>query len=911
MNLTRTLNWSGALRRQLNATPELADWLEEHSTHPINPERISDWFDVLQTASGNPSDPEQLKQHLRILRRYVFFTLMQRDLQAKASLAEVGTAMSFLADLSVSKAYQCVSHELSRAHGIPRDAKTGAPLEMLIVAMGKWGGSELNVSSDIDIITLYAEDGDTDGPRPRSHHEYFGRLTQRMLPLLSQTTAAGHVFRTDVRLRPDGDAGALAWSLNALEHYFMYQGREWERYAWIKARVLPVQAFAGSRPVLAAQRLEQLRVPFVYRKYFDFDALAALRELRERIRQDWERKVVAKDSLESTHNIKLGDGGIREIEFVVQLNQLIRGGRWPSLQQQNLHAAVHAQVQADVMDAELAQPLLNAYEFLRRTEHFLQYREDQQTHLLPTDPEQIALLADSLGMDTARFNAELHQHRSFVQQSFHDAFRIAGVDKKSVSRSVTPNTQLDLPAPCAETDPHLLEIESQRLLQSHRIQRLPSFSLSRLQQLLPLVRAAASQTEDPIETNKRVHGILEHISNRSSYLALLLEYPETIHRLTAMAGASPWAAHYLSQYPLVLDSLIEWKHLLESPDFLSLGEQLRLELDACVLPNGQADVERQMNLMRDLQHQVSFQLLAQDLAGLLTVERLADQLSALADMLLAETIYRTWPLAQPRNTSSYTDQPHFAVVAYGKLGGKELGYASDLDLVFLYDDPDQDAVETYVRLGRRMVSWLTTLTSSGRLYEVDMRLRPDGDAGLIAVSIDGFEKYQSQQAWSWEHQAITRARFVAGDPNIGARFEKVRQAILLRERDPLQFKHQVIDMRAKIAQAHPNPSGLFDIKHDQGGMVDIEFITQYLVLCYAHHHPALLNNLGNIALLGIAADYGLIPTALTEPAIQAYRTFRRYQHNLRLQGATVARLPQAQVQKERDAVCALWQTVMD
>lgn len=909
MNFESTVNWSGALRRQLSATPDFADWLLEHSKFEVNAVSIQNWFDEL--APTHDSDPQEaLKQQLRLLRRRVFFSLMLRDISARASLAEVGSAMSFLADLSVSKAYQQVSHDLSHAHGTPIDPTTGAPLEMLIVAMGKWGGNELNVSSDIDLITLYSHDGETTGRRSRSHHEYFGRLTQRMLPILSQMNAYGQVFRTDLRLRPDGDAGPLAWSLNALEQYFLQQGREWERYAWIKGRLLDVQSHPDSQPQNGQHRLEDLRIPFVYRKYFDFDALAALRDLRERIRQDWHRKVIAKDSLESTHHIKLGDGGIREIEFVVQLNQLIRGGRWPSLQQQNLHTAVQAQVQADLMDEDLARQLLKAYEFLRRTEHMLQYREDEQTHLLPTEANDYAALADTLGMETEHFRSELDAHRAFVHQSFQDAFRIAGVDKKSSSSALPVSTPTEENL-SERADPHVLELESQRLLNSHRIQRLPEHSLSRLKRVLPLLRQAALSMDEPIEANKRTHQIVEQIASRSSYLALLLEYPETIQRLTKMASASPWATHYLSQYPLVLDSLIEWQSLMEAPDFEALSEQLRLELDACLLPNGQADIERQMNLMRDMQHQVSFQLLAQDLAGLLTVEALADQLSALADMLLAETIYRTWPLAHPRQQAPVPSEPHFAVIAYGKLGGKELGYASDLDLVFLYEDPDQQAVERYVRLGRRMVSWLTTLTSSGRMYEVDMRLRPDGDAGLIAVSIDGFEKYQSHQAWSWEHQAITRARFVAGDAQIGARFERVRQDILLQERDPATFKQKVIEMRDKISQAHPNHSGLFDIKHDRGGMVDIEFITQYLVLCYAHQHPALLNNLGNIALLGIAAQRQLIPADLAQEAISAYRTFRRYQHSLRLQGAAVARLPLTQVHNERDAVMALWQAVMD
>lgn len=915
MELANSIQWSGALRRQLYATPAFSDWLMEHSKNEITPRVIQDWYQALSqpAASSVSAAPAQevLKQQLRLLRRQVFFALMLRDVEQRSSLAEIGTAMSYLADLSVSKAYEFCSQEMAAAHGTPLDPNTGAPLEMLIIAMGKWGGGELNVSSDIDLISLYSHDGDTAGPRPRSHHEYFGRLTQRMLPILSQINAFGQVFRTDLRLRPDGDAGPLSWSLNALENYFLQQGREWERYAWLKGRVLNLKSHAQSLPQSYQERLENLRIPFVYRKYFDFDALAALRELRERIRQDWHRKVIAKDSLESKHNIKLGDGGIREIEFVVQLNQLIRGGHWPSLQQQNLHAAIQAQVQADLMDTELAQTLYKAYMFLRRTEHFLQYHNDEQTHLLPVDANTYSLLAETMGMDTATFTATLNTHRANVHEAFQNAFRIVGVEKKTAT--ATPPTPTTAPSTASgtenPTDATLLA-QSNQLLQSSRIQRLPPYSTKRLQTLLPLFRAAAQHSTDPIETNKRTHSIIEHIASRSSYLALLLEYPATIQRLTNMAGASPWATHYLSQYPLVLDSLIEWQSLMETPDFEAIAEQLHTELDACLLPNGKADIERQMNLMRDMQHQISFQLLAQDLEGLLTVETLADQLSALADLLLAETLHRTWPLANPKQNSTALAAPHFAVIAYGKLGGKELGYASDLDLVFLYDDPNQEAVERYVRLGRRMVSWLTTLTSSGRMYEVDMRLRPDGDAGLIAVSIDGFEKYQSLQAWSWEHQAITRARFVAGDAQIGARFERVRQEILLQQRDPQAFKQEVIAMREKIAEVHPNRSDLFDLKHDRGGMVDIEFITQYLVLCYAHKYPALLNNLGNIALLGIAAQQQLIPRALSDEAINAYRLFRRYQHNLRLQGAAAARLPLDQVQPHRHAVLALWHAVM-
>ncbi len=391
--------------------------------------------------------------------------------------------------------------------------------------------------------------------------------------------------------------------------------------------------------------------------------------------------------------------------------------------------------------------------------------------------------------------------------------------------------------------------------------------------------------------------------------------------------ASPWAAQYLNQYPLLLDSLIEWRTLMQAPDFSSIADQLHSDLDACLLPDGQPDIEQQMNLMRDTQHQITFQLLAQDLEGQLTVEALADQLSALADMLLQATISRVWPLVQPRNnavpkpviqTPGLTDTPEveelapprFAIIAYGKLGGKEIGYASDLDLVFIYDDERENAGELYAKLGRRVTSWLSTMTSSGRLYEVDLRLRPNGDAGLLAASLDAFTDYQLRQAWPWEHQALTRARFVAGHSDIALRFDALREQILLLPRDPEQLKQDVLSMRDKITAGHPNRSPDFDLKHDRGGMVDVEFVTQYLVLSHAHKHPVLLGNLGNIALLQLAAQEGLLPTALATLAADAYRSLRKRQHALRLQGAERARVSGDELVQERDAVRRLWEVVI-
>lgn len=915
--INKALEWSGALRRKTGSNKEFAEWLDQAATNTVDNSLIRQWFNELrQESPAGPAMPcVDARRILRRLRERVFFTLMVRDINGTASLAEVTEATSLLADLAVTQAYQSVAAELADVHGVPRDPHTGHPQEMLIIGMGKLGGKELNVSSDIDLVMLYGEEGETDGRRKISNHEFYGKVTQRMMPVLSEPDADGQVFRTDLRLRPDGDSGPLAWSLDALEHYLVAQGREWERYAWLKARAIPVTAFEGSNIQTQISQLESLRVPFVYRKYFDFDALSALRQLRERIRQDWQRRAQARTGVDATHNIKLGDGGIREVEFIVQLNQLIRGGRMPSLQKRGLLPALRRQKDAGVIPTDIADKLHDAYCFLRRTEHMLQYREDEQTHLLPVDPGLRRQLAVAMGMEPAEFESTLAEHRKFVNQTFRNAFRLAGMgesDEDSSAPSSREGSLGDYVADRLGDQAGTLAERIETLLGTHRIRSLPANSRKRLDALLPAIVDAAANTPEPEQTAIRLLDLVEQVAQRSAYLALMAEYPEILARVSRIVGASPWAAQYLCRYPLLLDSLIEWNSLMSPLDLSSYAKNLHDELDATTLPDGSPDVEQQMNLMRDIQRQISFQLLAQDLAGVLTVEQLADQLSALADMLLEETLYRVWPLIQPKSTtaSEALAPPRFAIIAYGKLGGKELGYASDLDLVFLYDDEREDAPEIYAKLGRRMTSWLSTMTSSGRLYDVDLRLRPDGDAGMLAVSVDAFAQYQLNHAWPWEHQAITRARFAAGDKSVGERFEAVRREILLARRDPEKLKEDVREMRDKISAGHPNNSEDFDLKHDRGGMVDVEFVTQYLVLAHARQYPVLIDNLGNITLLKLAGEHGLIPMQLAIEVSDAYRVYRRMQHSLRLQGAEKARVSQSLLVSERACVRLLWNTVI-
>ncbi|WP_049053489.1 bifunctional [glutamate--ammonia ligase]-adenylyl-L-tyrosine phosphorylase/[glutamate--ammonia-ligase] adenylyltransferase, partial [Achromobacter xylosoxidans] len=562
------LAWSGHLRRRLDAHPDLAAWLEDAVREPVTRERLAHW----QAELAGPGAPDILpvelcRQVLRKLRERVFSTLIVRDLAGQAPLEEVVGAMTALADAAVAAAYRSVAAELAEVHGVPRDPATGLPQEMLIVGMGKLGGAELNVSSDIDLIMLYGEEGDTDGPRRISHHEFYGRLTRRMMPVLSEVDANGQVFRTDLRLRPDGDAGPLAWSLDALEHYLIGQGREWERYAWLKARLMPAQAFEGSDSAAQARQLESLRVPFVYRKYFDFDALAALRALRERIRQDWQRRASARNGIDSANNIKLGDGGIREIEFVVQLAQLIRGGRMPALQQRGLLPALHAECVAGLVPAQDARRLEDAYRFLRRTEHALQYREDEQTHLLPGDPALRAELAAALGMSAQDFETTLAAHRQFVSQTFRNVFRMVGMDKADSADATEETTADESDEQCelaeqirqafGEQADDLLR-RTETLLGSHRVRSLPESSRRRMETLLPAALRAARQTDAPLDAAVRLFDLIEKIAQRSAYLALLAEYPDTLARVARMVAASPWAAQYLTQHPLLLDSLIDW-----------------------------------------------------------------------------------------------------------------------------------------------------------------------------------------------------------------------------------------------------------------------------------------------------------------------------------------------------------------
>ncbi len=801
------------------------------------------------------------------------------------------------------------------------------------MGMGKLGGAELNVSSDIDLVFVYDEDGTTqtqgrysEARRPLTNHEFFERLGRRVIAALADVTEEGFVFRVDMRLRPNGDSGPLAVSTAMLEEYLVALGREWERFAWLKGRVVsaPVFSTAGQFSTQRAA-LEDIVRPFVFRKYLDYGAIASLRELHALIRAESGRRNARRDN--RGDNVKLGRGGIREIEFLAQTFQVIRGGREPRLRSRSTLATLACLAELGSLPLDTSTRLAACYEFLRDLEHALQYVDDAQTHVLPVDPDARGRVAALLGLRDA---AALVTMFRAVQDCVAGAFDGVFVEPESERAPLPmPAGPADGTADDAALREHLRTMgyddpaaTSQRLrgvIASRRVQVASETTRARIERLLEsglkaaterARSAGASHAIGPDELFARFAQLVEVVARRSTYIALLNEFPTALERVMRLLAASRWATDYLVQHPILLDELLDERVELfdneHTPDWIAWADTVRARL-----VESDGDQEDQMNLLRDVHHAQVFRLLVADLDGRLTVERLADHLSALADATLALTVECAWKTVPRRHRA----EPAFAVISYGKLGGKELGYASDLDLIFLYDDPHPDAAERYSSLARRLVSWLTTQTSSGILFDIDLRLRPNGNAGLMVSSFDAFSRYQRNDdglgAWVWETQALTRARYSCGDRALGERFEDERARILARVRDLAALRKEVLAMRQKMLDGHPNPSPEFDLKHDRGGMVDIEFIVQYLVLAHAHERPQLLRNAGNIALLQMAGAMGLVDASLAHQVADAYRAFRALQHRLRLNGAERARVAPDEVVHEVDAVRRLWHRVFD
>ena len=874
------------LQRQIaNQTlnlPLLQNWLPR----AITPEDFAQFANWQQLQSdGNEAE---IARQLRLLRRHVLAHIITRDIHHQADLAEVTRTITQFADFAINIALNHAHAHYQALYGTPIGRHTGAEQHLTVIAMGKAGGYELNVSSDLDLIFTYPESGDTNGKRERSNQEFFTKVGQKLIALLGDITADGQVFRVDMRLRPDGDSGALVASETALEQYLITQGREWERYAWCKARM--VTPYANDIAALVR--------PFVFRKYLDYNAYHAMRELHRQIKQE-----VKKRGMEN--NIKLGAGGIREIEFIAQIFQMIRGGQNRSLQLKGTQETLVQLGNMGILPQDTIAQLLAAYRFLRDVEHRLQYWDDQQTQTLPDSPEQQTQLAISMGFaDYPTFLGSLKTHRNFVNQQFNQILNepehanneaphpLAELWDNAADPNRQPENEL---AKLGYADSHHIAERLAHIRQGSKYRQLSAQAQPRFDAIVPRMIEAAAHRPNPDATLLRLLDFLDSISRRSAYLAFLQQYPAALNQVAELMSQSAWAAEYLRQHPILLDELLS-AQLMQPLDWAALENELASSL------NAQDDTESKMDTLRRFQHAQTFRLLVQDLAGKWTVEALSDELSQLADTVLRQTLHHAWH-SIPK---IHRPDPQFIIIGYGKLGGKELGYTSDLDLVYLYNDPHPEAADRYTKLARRLTTWLSSSTGAGSLYELDLRLRPNGDSGFLVHSLAAYTQYQQQNAWTWEHQSLTRARYICGSATLGAQFEQLRRQIITQPRDIGSLKTDIIAMRHKITATHPADDE--NVKYARGGVVDVEFIVQFFVLLHARQYPELLENYGNIALLGMAAQRGFIPPAQATAAQNAYRRYRQIQHNKKLRDLARAAVDEALL-ADYQAVKELWAAV--
>jgi glutamate-ammonia-ligase adenylyltransferase len=803
-----------------------------------------------------------LASRLRDLRTRVMVTLAHRDLNGLAPLDEVFATMTALAD-------ECIGAAARESHP-----------ELIVAALGKLGGEELNVSSDVDLVFLHdSSTGDV---------ERFARAGREVIALLSDVTAEGQAFRVDMRLRPFGDSGPLVPSLSSLEDYFVTHARPWERYAWLKARVI-----AGPGEALPA-----LVQPFVYRRYLDYVMLEQLRDLHARIFETAVRRRKADD-------IKVGSGGIREIEFAVQLLQMVRGGRDPGLRMTSTRGALSALSARGLIEAPRAKALAEAYAFLRRLEHRLQYYDDQQTQALPRDPDHRALIAES--MDCASWDEleiRIEAHRAAVQEAFNALFEMEPQREQSaklVSWLMDPQAAPD-PDGLAEDlkDAGIVDAKpvARRLIEftrSARYRKLSAVVRAKCEKLLPKVVAAIAVEGGTEDTATRLLSLLEAIDGREAYYSLLLEFPQVLKRAAHLSARSAWAARLLARHPILLDELTRSAASFTATDWTAEAKTLRAECKALA-----ADLERLLDHLRHFKQRHMLRLTIADIEDEIAVMALSDELSALADTVLGVT------MECAAANIGLASVPGFCIVGYGKLGGKELGYGSDLDIIFLYDEATAPPAERLARLAQRVNSWLTSHTAAGVLYETDLRLRPDGASGLLVSSITAFKDYQVKRAWTWEHQALTRARFAAGDSALGARFESLRDEILAAPRERENLFTDIVAMRKKMRGEN---RGSTDLKHVAGGVIDLEFSVQALVLAHGPQHPALRENKGNHTLLKRAGDLGLIDKQVAVEAADAYLAMRHRIHRAALNDEETVRLGPDEMSEERAAVTRLWKVV--
>ncbi len=898
-SLIRVLSLSRFAARTLCTRPGLlAAMLERGFGQPTLADRLQYYL------AEHPANPAIA---LRRWRQEMMLGVIWQDLNALCDLDQVLETLSECGDVALRAACRIASQELAEPHGESMDVD-GHPQELVILAMGKLGGSELNLSSDIDLIFLYPSAGSTNGRRPLDNQQYFQRLGQRIISLLDETTEQGRVYRVDMRLRPFGDAGPLVMSFNALESYLQENGRDWERYAYIKARAVTDAAAAESL-------FNDVLRPFVYRRYLDYGVFDALREMREMIAREMERR-------DLVDNIKLGPGGIREIEFIAQCLQLVRGGSQPALRRRSLLEALSVLHQHRLLPESATDELSRAYRFLRNLENRLQAADDRQTHKLPGDEESRAALASAMDMQNWDTLVDaLRAHAVNVSRWFEELIPVPPRDEIDNDRkdfsgiwdgslSSAAATELFRRLDCDE--PEKVYEELRRFAGASLFRRLDQPGVERLRQLLPSIVRLTAPKPDAAQILRRVFDVLEAVGRRSSYFVMLNENPAALERLVGLCGSSGFLTSQIAVAPILLDDLLDPNLLNAVPE----RSQFVAELDNRLLA-AEADAEQQHAALRRFQSSAVFRVALADLDKRLPLMKVSDRLTDIAELVIGRSLRIAWQgvLSRHEGPSATTGNstPGFLILGYGKLGGLEMGYGSDLDLVFLYDTEmawpkkkEGDGEVFYGRLGRRLVNFLAMQTPAGRLYEVDMRLRPSGNAGLLVSSIRAFGQYQKQEAWTWEHQALLRARPVAGDLRLARQFESLRQEVLTQHVRREGLAEQVASMRQKMrSEISRSGDGQFDIKQDTGGVADIEFLVQFLVLKKARRYPGLLTYSDNMRQLEALAECGVLDAEQTRLLMEAYVAYRQRLHHLSLEfsGSTV---DDDEFFEESSAVKTLW-----
>jgi len=854
-------------------------------------------------------DGAGLAAALRIARQLTLERLAVLDIEEGASVGDITRAMTELAETTLELALAKTLADQDARFGVPRDG-SGNRIDFWVVGMGKLGARELNVSSDIDLVYVYEGDGQTDGAHCTSAHEYFTQVARGLYSLIGEVSEDGFVFRVDLALRPNGNSGPPVVSLAMLEDYLQAHGREWERFAWLKSRVVAPRASVASG---RANALKSLVTAFVYRRYLDYGVFEGLRQLHVKVRDEAQRRAAGRP--ERANDVKLSRGGIREIEFIVQLLLVVRGGQFPEIRTRSTLKALDKLAAGGLMQRATAERLADAYIMLRRIEHRIQYLDDQQTHILPTHDSDLEWIAASLGYGADGGTCAMLDLLGVARESVATEFdRLLHDGRKANGGSGCRNCgpaplPLDAEAFLAGL-PAELRARVAPLCEQPKIRMLRDESKVRLAHLIESAARAVREERCSLGAAVQFVDWLEPLLRRESYLALLTERPEVQNRLLRLLGLARWPMRYLMLHPGVIDELADERLLHDRFDPVAYQRELE-ERHAGWERSSQADEELLLDTLRRAHHAEVFRTLVRDVEGHITVEQVADDLSALADATLACALRWAWKHLK----TAHRPEPQLAVIAYGKLGGKELGYGSDLDVVFVHDDPESDAdkaAEVYGAFVRKLIAWLTMRTPAGELFDIDTALRPNGNSGLLVTSMTSFENYQtgrgSNTAWTWEHQALTRARWCAGLARLAPRFEAVRRSVLAAPRDLGALLAEVQSMRAKVRAAHPVKQGVFDVKHSPGGMIDVEFAVQALVLGHGAHHPGLLDDVGNIALLLRAEAAGLLPAGVGAAAADAYRDLRRAQHRARLDEQPTQVEPAAMA-GQSGAVVALWRAV--